>query len=123
MSLNKDKKSVNGSKILLLGLAYKPNIDDDRESPSFKLMSLLDERGADIDFYDPYIPIIGNKREYAQYSGKTSVELTANCIQEYDCVLIATDHIGVDYDLVLKNAKLIVDTRHTVSDAENVVRA
>lgn len=122
-ALNKDKKSVNGSKILLLGLAYKPNIDDDRESPSFKLMSLLDERGADIDFYDPYIPIIGNKREYAQYSGKTSVELTANCIQEYDCVLIATDHVGVDYDLVLKNAKLIVDTRHTVSDAENVVRA
>ena len=73
-ALNSQRKALNGSKILLMGLAYKPNVDDERESPSYVLMSLLSERGAKVDYFDPYVPVIKPTREHPQFAGKKSVE-------------------------------------------------
>ncbi len=87
-ALNNDKKSVNGSRILLLGLAYKPNVDDDRESPSYVLMDKLEAMGATVDYNDPFVPVIRPTREHSQYAGRKSVEISDN----YDCLLLATHH-------------------------------
>ena len=122
-ALNAQGKPLKGSKVLLVGLAYKANVDDDRESPSFKLMQLLEEKGSLVDYYDPYVPVIGNKRDYKQYTNKQGVNLSAEMLAEYDCVLIATNHDIVDYDLVRQHAQLIVDTRNVIEDAEHVIRA
>lgn len=111
-ALNDKGKAVKGSKILLLGMAYKPNVDDDRESPSYKIMELLVKFGAQVDYHDPHVPIIRDKREYPQYIGKQSVELTEENLKEYDCVLVSTNHKAVDYDLVCSHAALVVDTRN-----------
>ncbi len=111
-ALNDHGKALNGSKVLLLGMAYKPDVDDDRESPSYKLMDLLTNRGAEVDYHDPHVPEIGHKREYPQYIGKKSVELTSERIGQYDCVLVSTNHKAVDYSLICSNASLIVDTRN-----------
>lgn len=111
-ALNESKKSLNGSKILLLGAAYKKNVDDMRESPSLKLIEILREKGAEVDYNDPYIPELPKTRKY-DYNMK-SVELTAENISKYDLVLVSTDHD--DYrehlDLINNNAKIILDTRN-----------
>lgn len=122
-ALNDQGKSVKGSRILLLGMAYKPNIDDDRESPSYKLMELLVELGAQVDYHDPHVAEIRDKREYPQFAGKQSVALTAETLSACDCVLISTDHLAVDYQLVTTHAPLVIDARHVVDDGENIVRA
>ncbi len=122
-ALNDHRKSLNGSRILLLGMAYKPDVDDDRESPSYKLMDLLTKRGGEVDYHDPHVPMIGHKREYPQYTGKQSIVLTAENIARYDCVLVATHHRNVDYALVVSAAQLIVDTRNIVGAADHVVKA
>jgi len=111
-ALNDKGKAVKGSKILILGMAYKPNVDDDRESPSYKLMDLLVKFGAQVDYHDPHVPVIKDKREYPQFVGKESVALSAENLARYDCVLISTDHDTVDYELVRANANLVVDTRN-----------
>lgn len=108
--LNTVKKSVNGSKVLLLGASYKKDIDDMRESPSLKLIELLVEEGAEVEYNDPYVPSLFPMRKY-DYDMK-SVELTAGKIQEYDLVLLSTDHSDYDYKFIEENAKLIVDTRN-----------
>ncbi len=109
-SLDKRHKSLNGSKILILGMAYKPNIDDVRESPSFKLMEILKNKGAIVDYNDPYVTVLKKMRKYD--FKEESVELTAENLAGYDAVLISTDHNVYDYDFIVKHAALIIDTRN-----------
>lgn len=110
-ALNDERKAMNGSKILLLGLAYKANVDDDRESPSYRLMDLLKVRGASVDYYDPFVPVIRPKREFSHWSGKKSVTWDSDVIKSYDIVIIATAHERVDYRQLSDWAQRIVDTR------------
>jgi len=110
-ALNSHEKSVKGSKILLLGVAYKKDVDDLRESPSLKLLELLTARGAKLDYNDPYFPSLFKMRHY-DYSNMKSVELSPEHLASYDCVLIATDHTSYDYEAIVRNAKLVVDTRN-----------
>jgi UDP-N-acetyl-D-glucosamine dehydrogenase len=110
-ALNGHEKSVKGSKILLLGVAYKKDVDDLRESPSLKLLELLSARGAVLDYNDPYFPALHKMRHY-DFSNMRSVELSPDRLASYDCVLIATDHSSYDYEVIVRNAKLVVDTRN-----------
>ncbi len=110
-ALNQCQKSIKGSKVLLLGVAYKKDVDDLRESPSLKLLELLAERGAVLDYNDPYFPALHKMRHY-DFSNKRSVELTPKNISSYDCVLIATDHSAYDYEAIARDAKLVVDSRN-----------
>jgi UDP-N-acetyl-D-glucosamine dehydrogenase len=110
-ALNERQKSIKGSKILLLGVAYKKDVDDLRESPSLKLLELLTERGALIDYNDPYFPKLHKMRHY-DFSHKHSVALSPETIGGYDCVLIATDHSSYDYEAIVHNAMLVVDSRN-----------
>lgn len=109
LALNERKKSVNGSKILILGIAYKKNVDDMRESPSVELMEKLIERGAKIDYSDPYVSVFPKMRKHK--FGLSSVNLTPSKVQSYDCVLLATDHDEFDYKMISDNSQLIIDTR------------
>ncbi len=113
-ALNECKKPINGSKILILGLSYKKNIDDTRESPSAELMQLLRDKGAMIFYSDPYVPVFPKKREY--YFDLKSLTISPQSLSQMDCVLIATDHDNFDYDMIRKNSKLIVDTRGRYRD-------
>jgi UDP-N-acetyl-D-glucosamine dehydrogenase len=121
----KYQKGLNGSKILLLGMAYKKNVDDMRETPTLKRIELIEARGATTDFHDPFVPEVPSTREHPEYTGRKSVPLTAATIAAYDAVLIVTDHDDVDYALVSKHAKLVVDTRNMMApfDKSNVVKA
>jgi UDP-N-acetyl-D-glucosamine dehydrogenase len=110
-ALNERQKSLKGSKILLLGVAYKKDVDDLRESPSLKLLELLTARGAKLDYNDPYFPALHKMRHY-DYSNMRSVELTPAALGSYDCVLIATDHTAYDYQSIVDSSKLVVDTRN-----------
>lgn len=112
---------MNGSKILLVGLAYKKNVDDLRESPSFKLWTLLEEKGAKVDYHDPFCPEVPKLREYPKYLGRKSVPIEK--VGEYDVVLIATAHDCMDYEDLAKKAKFIVDTRNAVKSGPNTVKA
>ena len=113
-ALNTHKKAVNGSKILLVGLAYKPNVDDMRESPTFELFHLLEELGADIAYYDPYIPTIPPTREHARYTGKQSIEWNQETVAGFDAVLISTDHSDIDYAQLAEWSDCIIDTRNAM---------
>lgn len=117
LALNKQRKALNGSKILILGIAYKKNIDDMRESPAVEIMELLAKQQAVLDYHDPYIPIFPFMRKH--HFNLKSVELTKEKIATYDCVVITTDHDAVDYALVLENAKLIVDARGKYRKVKN----
>jgi len=110
-ALNEREKSLKGSRILLLGVAYKKDVDDLRESPSLKLLELLTDRGAQVDYNDPYFPKLFKMRHY-DFSHKRSVGLTPEVLQGHDCVLIATDHTAYDYEAIVKHSKLVVDTRN-----------
>ncbi len=114
-ALNEHQKSIKGSKVLVLGAAYKKDVDDPRESPSFKLMELLEEKGAEVDYNDPFIPVLPKMRMY-HVGPKESVELTPENLQKYDCVLISTDHSAYDWDFIVKHSKLVVDTRNATKD-------
>jgi UDP-N-acetyl-D-glucosamine dehydrogenase len=105
-------KGLKGSKILLLGVAYKKNVDDTRESPSLVLIELIEGRGAACDFHDPHIAAIPDTREHPALAGRRSTDLSAETIAGYDAILVSTDHDDVDYALIEKHAKLIVDTRN-----------
>lgn len=122
-ALNRRRKSVNGSSILVLGIAYKKNVDDMRESPSVMLMEKLQALGAEVAYNDPYVPVFPRLRGHAHFD-LSSVELNAERLESYDCVLLATDHDEYDYAHILKSAKLIVDTRGRYLDAaSNVVKS
>jgi UDP-N-acetyl-D-glucosamine dehydrogenase len=109
-ALSMNKKTIQSSRVLVLGLAYKKDIDDTRESPSLKIIELLMEQGAHVDFNDPYIPKTKKMRMYDLK--KTSVPLTEKALKSYDCVVISTDHSSYDYEFILKHASLVVDTRN-----------
>ena len=110
-ALNERKKSLKGSRILLLGVAYKKDVDDLRESPSLKIMQLLRARGAQLDYNDPYFATLHRMRHY-DYSNMRSVELTPQALASYDAVVIATDHTAYNYQEIVDAAPLVVDTRN-----------
>ncbi|MBN2711830.1 MAG: nucleotide sugar dehydrogenase [Planctomycetes bacterium] len=113
MALNEDKKSLKGSKVLLMGAAYKKDVDDMRESPSLKLIELLEEHGAVVSYHDPFVPALSEMRKY-NYTMK-SVKLTPATVKAADAILISTDHTDVDYQMIANNAKLVVDTRNAMA--------
>ena len=123
-ALNERQKSLKGSKVLLLGVAYKKDVDDLRESPSLKLLDLLTHSGALLDYNDPYFPALHKMRHY-DYSNMKSVALAPEKLASYDCVLIATDHSSYDYEAITAAAKLVVDarnaTRHVKQHREKIV--
>ena len=121
-ALNEDRKAVNGSRVLILGLAYKSDVDDDRESPTYVLLDKLSALGAEVAYYDPYVPEIKVTREHPHWAGMRSVAWNRDSIGSYDCVLIATAHKKVDYRELTEWAKRIVDTRNVVSGPK-VVKA
>jgi UDP-N-acetyl-D-glucosamine dehydrogenase len=112
-ALNEHGKPIKGSKILVLGLAYKKNVDDIRESPSIELIEMLRARGALVDYNDPFVPKTPKQREHNL--GMSSRELNEAMLREYDCILIATDHSAYDYPWILRHAQLVVDTRNATA--------
>jgi len=122
-ALGQTGKSINKSRILLLGLAYKKNVDDDRESVTFEIMEMLEEQGAEVDYNDPYIPTIKPRREYRQFIGKQSVDLDQ--LNSYDLAIILTDHSVYDYENIVKNAKQVVDTRNACGNikSDKIIKA
>ncbi|MGC2324275.1 MAG: nucleotide sugar dehydrogenase [Terriglobales bacterium] len=119
-ALNRERKAMNGSKVLVLGVAYKKDIDDLRESPSLTIIELLQKEGAEVSYNDPYFPFVGKGRHY---------DLQMKCapmenLGQYDCVLIVTDHSTYDYPRIVREAQLVVDTRNALKgmDAPNIVR-
>jgi len=120
-ALNDRGKAIKGSRILVLGLAYKKNIDDTRESPAVEIMDLLQAKGAQIDYSDPHVPVFPRKRDY--HFDLQSVPLNAQTLADYDCVVLATDHDAFDYALLQTAAPLIVDTRGRLVPGAHVVSA
>jgi UDP-N-acetyl-D-glucosamine dehydrogenase len=110
------EKAFNGSKVLIIGMAYKKNIDDIRESPSLVLTELLEAEGAKVAYHDPFVPTIPKTREHSQLAGRTSLDLTPETVSGFDAVLISTNHDGVDYQMMADNARLIVDTRNAMKE-------
>jgi UDP-N-acetyl-D-glucosamine dehydrogenase len=117
-ALNDRNKAVKGSRVLILGLAYKPNVDDERESPSYVLMDLLSERGAELEYHDPYVPVIKPTREHSHWAGKKSVEWNRATIESFDLVLIATNHSCTNYQELADWAERIVDTRNAMATVQ-----
>jgi len=110
-ALDEQGKALDGSRVLLLGVAYKKDVDDPRESPSFVLMDLLRARGARVSYNDPHIPRLPKMRRH-EVPDLTSVALTAETLAAQDCVLVATDHSAYDYDFIVRHSRLVVDTRN-----------
>jgi len=122
-ALNQSGKSVKNSKLLLLGLAYKKNVDDHRESVTFKIMDLLSKNGATVDYNDPYIPEIMPVREYKQFVGKKSVPLEN--LNQYDLTIILTDHSSYNYEAIVEQSKIVVDTRNACAKikSDKIIKA
>jgi UDP-N-acetyl-D-glucosamine dehydrogenase len=119
-ALNRQKKSLNGARVLVLGVAYKRDIDDLRESPSLTIIELLQKEGANVSYHDPYFPFIGKGRKYDLQMKCSSLEN----LGQYDCVLIVTDHSDYDYSSIVKESQLVVDTRNATKGikSEKIVR-
>jgi UDP-N-acetyl-D-glucosamine dehydrogenase len=120
-ALNKHKKSINGSRVLVLGVAYKKDIDDLRESPSLTIIELLQKEGAQVSYHDPYFPFIGKGRKYDLQMKRTELDE----LGQYDCVVIVTDHSDYDYRRIVNEARLVVDTRNATKGilSEKIVRS
>ncbi len=114
-ALNDKGKAIKGSRVLILGLAYKPNVDDERESPSYRLLEKLAQRGADVAYHDPYVPVIRPTREHPQWAGTESVPWDQATIEGFDLVVIATAHARVNYQELANWARCIVDTRNAMA--------
>jgi len=119
-ALSQQRKALNGAKVLVLGVAYKKDIDDLRESPALTIIELLQNDGAQVSYNDPYFPSIGKGRHYDLQMKCTPVE----DVGKYDCVLIVTDHSDYDYQWIAQHASLVVDTRNAMKSihADNIVR-
>ena len=118
-------KALKKARILILGVAYKKDTDDTRESPGVEIIDILKKKGAEVDYHDPHIPSFSGMRRYPHLTMK-SVELTAEKLQEYDCAVIITDHSDYDCEWIVEHTNLIVDTRNAVRDCKNrknIVRA
>jgi UDP-N-acetyl-D-glucosamine dehydrogenase len=111
-ALNSQKKAMNGSKVLVIGIAYKPDVDDMRESPSFHIMDRLEELGAEVEYFDPFVPVVPALREFGHWKGTQSVKWTKEQISGYDLILIATNHSTIDYRELVDWAQLVVDSRN-----------
>lgn len=126
-ALNEAGMAVKGSKVAILGMAYKKDVDDPRESPSFELMDLLLKKGAQVSYNDPHIPTLPRMRHWPHLGAMTSTPLTTDYLAAQDCVLIATDHTSYDYDWIVQTSRLVVDTRNVTRNVKNgrekVVRA
>lgn len=120
-SLNHSGKAVNGSRVLVLGISYKKNIDDMRESPSVEIMELLREKGADVQYSDPFFAVFPSMRRHKFQLN--SIDLSSSSIKQFDLVIIATDHDSFDYELIKSSAQMIIDTRGRYSTSDNIVRA
>jgi UDP-N-acetyl-D-glucosamine dehydrogenase len=120
-------RGLNGARILMSGIAYKKNVDDIRESPALRLIELLEQRGAHVDYHDPYVPTIPKTREHAPLAGRASVALEPETIVAYDAIFICTDHDDVDYAALVHHGALVVDSRNILAKrgllASNVVKA
>src|SRR6202142_1811231 len=114
-ALNASKKSVKGSRVLVVGLAYKPNVDDYRESPSYVLLDLLKARGAEAAYYDPYVPVIRVTREHPDWAGTRSVIWNRETLQSFDATIIATNHQAINYQELANWSPCIVDTRNAMT--------
>jgi UDP-N-acetyl-D-glucosamine dehydrogenase len=117
-ALNDEHKALNGSKILILGVAYKKDIDDMRESPALSVIDLLRSKGAEVSYHDPFVPEVHFDHAYTIGAGDPlfNSELSDDSINNADCVIICTEHTGVDYPRVLQLAPLVVDTRNALSE-------
>jgi len=120
-------RAPKGSCILIVGVAYKKNIDDTRESPAFRIMELLEKRGATVSFHDPMVAEIPRSRDHAEFAGRRSVPLTKAALSKFDAAIICTDHDNVDYRRLIDWCRLIVDTRNVCAKhglkGTNVVKA
>jgi UDP-N-acetyl-D-glucosamine dehydrogenase len=114
-ALNSARKPLNGSRVLVIGLAYKPNVDDERESPSYRIMELLKERGCEVGFYDPHVPFIRPTRAHPEWAGTKSVAWSQSVIAGFDAVVIATAHACINYQELADWARCIVDTRNAMA--------
>src|SRR5207244_3109808 len=125
-ALNRHGKPIKGSKVVLLGMAYKKDVDDPRESPGFELMELLLHKGANVTYNDPHIPVLPRMRHYPNLH-MASQKLTPEFLHAQDCVLIATDHSAYDWNFIVEHAPLVVDTRNATKNIaggrEKIVRA
>jgi UDP-N-acetyl-D-glucosamine dehydrogenase len=113
-------RAINGARVLIIGIAYKKNVDDTRESPALTIMELLETRGATVTFHDPFLPEIPPTREHAQFAGRRSTPLTPDALAATDIAIICTDHDGVDYAVLVECCPLIIDTRN-VCDRRGLV--
>ena len=120
-ALAQNEKNLQGAKVLILGVAYKKNVDDIRETPAFKIIKLLQEKKAKVDYSDPYVQQLHQTRDYNFQM--SSIDFSAEILAGYDLVILTTDHDVFDYDLILQNAKCIVDTRGRYRNGEKVVKA
>jgi len=116
-ALNQDSKPMRGSKVLVCGLAYKPNIDDTRETPAAEIIELLADLGAQVSYHDPHVPNFPPMRKHK--IEMKSVDLTPAVVKGFDCVVIVTDHAAVDYKVIADSAKLVVDTRNALKGMHN----
>jgi UDP-N-acetyl-D-glucosamine dehydrogenase len=122
-ALGEQNKQLNGSRVLIVGLAYKPNVEDDRESPSYVLMEKLEALGATVDYHDPHVPVIRPSREYSHFAERQSVPWTAEAMSQYDAALIATAHDSVDHTQLTEWIPCVVDTRNALPVKTNCTRA
>jgi UDP-N-acetyl-D-glucosamine dehydrogenase len=111
-ALNRAKKPLNGSRILLVGLAYKADVDDDRESPGYTLMDLMKEGGAEVSYFDPYVPVIRPTREHPHWAGTKSIEWNQESVAKFDAAIIATAHKNVNYEELIAWSSIVLDTRN-----------
>lgn len=120
-------KPLSGARILLVGMAYKKNVDDIRESPSLAIFEALHTKRAHVDYFDPFVPVVHKSREHPVINGKASIAWTEDTLRSYDAVLICTDHDNIDYEFLLAHSALVVDTRNATKRVpgpkENVVKA
>lgn len=121
LALNQHNQAIKGSNVLVLGIAYKKNVDDMRESPSVEIMELLRDLGACVAYADPHVPVFPKMREH--HFDLSSTPLNAQSLAQFDCVILATDHDKFDYDLIRQNAKLIIDTRGKFLAVPHIVKA
>jgi UDP-N-acetyl-D-glucosamine dehydrogenase len=117
-ALNTHKKAMNGSKILVIGLAYKPDVDDMRESPTFKIFDLLKKNGAEVSYYDLFLPVIPENRDHKEWAGTRSIEWSKEIVSGFDAVIISTNHSSIDYKELAEWSECIVDTRNAMAGIE-----
>ncbi len=123
LALNQDGKPLRGSRIVLLGLAYKKNVDDDRESPTYAIWEQLLEHGALVSYHDPYCPVVRPSREHGHFAGVASISIDQVNAENFDVAIITTGHDNIDHDAIAKRLPLVVDTRGVCTPAPNVHQA